>query len=427
MNKNVLIIVRDFIPYFPSLGGVIRMLKLAEYLSKKGINVTILCAKGKPISFFGYEELISKLNIVYLEDSLQYYYTSSILNTNQDNGKHKQGLRKFLVIIKRILDEVSIPDKGIFFIFKFYKQALYLIKKHNISSIIVSSPPHSTQIIGFMLKLILKNKIRYIIDYRDGWNTLRIFKKNFKILSIISKYLEKRILSEADHILCVSYPLQRKISQHILDIQSKSTVVMNGYDLDMKEIIQNENLNFKRDSILNISYFGAINDYKSSFRNPTNFLQILEKFNKPICLKMFGSIQINEKWSFALGKKIGLFGNLAHDKALVEMTKADLLVIFHSQIEDADEVIPGKIFEYILAEKPILAIGPDNFAAAQMVKEYHLGYVMNILDPSDMLSRLEQIYSDWEAGKLVSYQSSETFSRQFQYEKIVKLLLSGAD
>ena len=392
------------------------MLKLAEYLSQKEYNVTILCAKGRPINYFGYEEIISKLNIIYLEDSLQYYYTSSILNTNNK----KNSLRKILTTIKQFFDEFSIPDKGIYFAFKFYKKALSLINEHDISTVIVSSPPHSTQIIGFMLKLRLGKKIKYIIDYRDGWNTLKIFRKKIGILNNISKYLEKKILNKADHILCVSFPLQKKITQQILNIMDKSTVVMNGYDLEMKK---NPRENIKKDnSVLNISYFGAINDYKSSFRNPVSFLEVLNKFTGAICLNMYGAIHINKNWNSILKSKLKVYGNLSHDEAVAEMEKADLLVVFHSQVEDADEVIPGKIFEYILAEKPILIVGPQEFAAAEIVKKYQFGYVMNIFDSNDMLFQLNKIYSDWKNKKLISYRASEIFSRQFQYEKILKLL-----
>ena len=57
-SKKILIIVRDFIPYYHSLGGVMRVLKLAEFLTEKDVSVYILSAKGVEIDYFGYRKIV---------------------------------------------------------------------------------------------------------------------------------------------------------------------------------------------------------------------------------------------------------------------------------------------------------------------------------------------------------------------------------
>ena len=69
--KSILIICHHFIPYYHSLGGVIRVISLAEFFQKKGYKVYVLTSRGVNFGYFGYEELFKKLHVIYLNDQIK--------------------------------------------------------------------------------------------------------------------------------------------------------------------------------------------------------------------------------------------------------------------------------------------------------------------------------------------------------------------
>ena len=95
-------------------------------------------------------------------------------------------------IVKNIVRVLSVPDLGILSIPKFLLRLYPIIKTADIDTVIVSSPPHSSQIISLLLKVIFKDKIFLVVDYRDGWNTFDIFKESNFVKRSLSEKVEKK-------------------------------------------------------------------------------------------------------------------------------------------------------------------------------------------------------------------------------------------
>ena len=207
--KKILIIAGDFIPYSPSLGGVIRILTLSEFLIRNGFEVHIITSKSKFFGYFGYEESLKKINVHYIENRIQSYIFKSTADKkkyldDKGYGKAKKGrLIKRLTTgikyrMKNIVLEFCVPDINIFMKDKFVKKAVELIKNEDIANLLISSPPHSMQVVGTKLKKYFGNKINYIADYRDSWNTIRLFSKNNFISKTLSRHYEKKALCASD-------------------------------------------------------------------------------------------------------------------------------------------------------------------------------------------------------------------------------------
>lgn len=428
-EKKVLIISRDFIPYFPSLGGVIRILKMAEFLTNEGITVYILSAGGESISYFGYKNLVDKMNITYFDDPLQKYFNKKAkFAFNMERRSHKKN--QTTTLCKKVISDFIIPDLGVFFVNRYVQIGLKIIKKHGIKNIIVTSPPHSTQMIGFKLKKILKNNINYIIDYRDSWNTTNIFSKKLLLTQYLSKKLEYNILKTADKFIYVSTPILKKICNTYFNISGKAFLIMNGYDNNMfSDIYPNDSECHveSSSSSLKIGYFGSISSNKNSFRNAERLFNALIKFQKnntQIKLIFFGEANIDKMWRDRLKGTMEIRGNVSHQRAIQLMRTMDVLMILHSQKNGADEVITGKLFDYLLAERPIFVVGPKDMEAIRLVKERQLGYYADIYNNEDILHTLNCIYQDWQNNRLISYSLNDVqdFSRQHQYYKLLDIL-----
>jgi glycosyltransferase involved in cell wall biosynthesis len=416
-HNQVLVISRDFVPYFPSLGGVVRVLKMSEFLDQNGFIPVILSSKGYEINYFGYEEEIKKLRITYIEDFIQ--KRNNLASLNKAVPKKKNVV---LSRIKRFVNQFIIPDTGVFVLFRYISYSNHLISKYNIANVIITSPPFSMQLVGLWIKLKYRGRINLIVDYRDGWNTTKIHRKENRFSSLLSREMERSVLKRANYLTACSKETIEQIDKKIISISSKAHLVMNGFDSSMISKIKYE---YKKGEVVRVGYFGAISDKKQSYRNPAQLLSILRVyFNGRIDISFYGDIDLDPSWKIELEDQIGIYPGLSHLEALNEMTKFDILLVLHTEKDGASEVLTGKLFDYLLSLRPILVIGPESMAAKELVENKKLGYTCNSEDQDNMIGTLEKIYHDWENDDLPAYTLNDImeFSRQGQYRELVDLL-----
>ena len=433
MKKKVLIIIREFIPYSLSIGSCMRVIKMAEFFAQNGMEVFILSGKGQKISYFGYENLINKVKVIYVPDTLIFYLTSmskslheTKFNTSDTKKANvvKRFIANFMKYFQGFVNEIFVPDVFVCTNHSYYKKTSEIIENEKIKNVIISSPNHSIQLVGLLLKKKYGDKINLIVDYRDSWNGTGIFKKKLYPFQLINEYLEKKVLKNMDYFTYAVPLILKKINEKYFDITKKSLLVMNGYDENI-----NVSGNFNKDNkndVLTIGHFGSISDNPyNNFRNPELFFKALLKFNRKIKLCFYGSVTISKKWQDKMNDILEIGENLSHTEALKMMQKMDVLLMVHSKIDGGDEPIPAKFFEYILVEKPILLVGPNNMEIGKMIKKDGLGYVMDIYSEQDMLNKTDIIYRYWETDKLVKYnkENFKKYSRQKQYKKILEILI----
>ncbi len=421
-SRNILIIVRDFPPYYHSMGGIVRVLKLAQFLTNHGINVYVLAAKGKAIDYFGYEDLIKKFKVTYVDDPWQAFYNDQYLKYRDKRNTLYGSHNPFVNFFRNIIQEVCIPDMGRFLVHKYVTQAKYFIQQHNIKNVFVSSPPHSTQVIGLELKKYFKDKIKLFTDYRDSWNTTAASQKRLLVNRWLSERLESRILALTDYLIYCSPPMLTKINQKFFSVSEKSLFMMNGYDQNM--ILSP--LQRTRNKVLTIGFFGRM--YTDSHTrwsiNPAPFFMALMKFAKPIKLVIYGPVSIDPYWRNALKDILEIKAPVNHNQVIPLMRQCDVLLVVYSEKEGADEFMSGKIFDYMVAERPILVVSPKGVEAGKLVQKENIGYVADIHDTKNVIDVLNQIYTLWEKDELLSYsiKSLEQYSRQYQYSKLLPLL-----
>ncbi len=427
MAKRILIITRDFLPYANSLGSVLRMLKLGDFLADRGYEVHILAAEGEPISTFGYEATLQRFTLHYAPDRFQRYSTRFwIAQQSAGQGSHPAAKQSVTRWVKtRLLAytyRVIIPDGGLLSGRNLANAAQDIAERFHIRNVIVSSPPHSTQAIGYILKKRMGRRINYIFDYRDSWNTLGIFAAKNPITRWVSKRMENSALRMADHITYQSAPVLTKLNNMFFNVSSKATLVMNGFDEKMtrgRPTIRPET------KTISIGYFGAISDIPSSYRNPTTFFEAVEASKLPIKIIFFGDINLRGDWGRRLGEKIEVHANVSHDEALRRMSEMDLLMLLHTQEQGSDEVIPGKLFEYMLAERPILVLGPDGMEAKRITTVEGIGYTADASNKDEITATLLAIYSDWRENRLPEVDAKKlcNYSRQRQYMRLLTNVL----
>jgi glycosyltransferase involved in cell wall biosynthesis len=84
-------------------------------------------------------------------------------------------------------------------------------------------------------------------------------------------------------------------------------------------------------------------------------------------------------------------------------------------------VIPGKVFEYLAAERPILAAVPVGGAAARLINELDAGVVAPEADVEALRSALVELHGRWRRGELAVNLSAEQRARVDRRAKVEQL------
>ncbi|MFO0267059.1 MAG: hypothetical protein ACK51D_08945, partial [Cyclobacteriaceae bacterium] len=84
--------------------------------------------------------------------------------------------------------------------------------------------------------------------------------------------------------------------------------------------------------------------------------------------------------------------------------------------------LPGKFFEYLASGNPILAIGPPDGDAAQILRDTKAGVLVDRGDRAGLQAALETYFSKWEQGGVTDNRSVGRFSRKALTQQLVEII-----
>ncbi|MDI6400516.1 hypothetical protein QLX67_00785 [Balneolaceae bacterium ANBcel3] len=371
--------------YWPPSGGagVQRFLKFVKYLPDCGLKPVVLtCANPSyPLLDPSLEEDIPEGTAVYLARTVEPFslYSSLsgkpldvIASPSRSLGTNQSGVSQKL--IQWIRANIFIPDARAGWIPFARKKALELIRQHSISSVITTGPPHSTHYIGKYLKK--KAGIRWIADFRDPWTDIHYNQvlPRTCITRWIDRKLEASVLTAADEITVTAPGTARYFSEKV---DRSYHVITNGFDPDDFGPPPAAD---KKEASFVIRHIGSI--METSF--PTSLINVLSEPEFDKCtFEFIGGIHpgLKEKAAQPELKKVLRFTPyLPHKEAVKKMQEADINVVIVHQSTDSRILIPGKVFDYLKAGKPILVLGPPDGDAASIVHECRAGKAFDYED-----------------------------------------------
>ncbi|MEX0680922.1 MAG: glycosyltransferase family 4 protein [Balneolales bacterium] len=409
--KNVLIVTY----YWPPSGGagVQRFLKFVKYLPQFDIRPVVLTCSNPtyPILDPSLVEDIPSTVQVYKSRSLEPFKLYSRLAgisaekaASPTIALSKEHLSVMQRAARFIRANLFIPDARLGWVPFARKKALHLIRTHNIDRIITTGPPHSTHFIGLWIKQ--KTGITWIADFRDPWSDIhynRVLPRT-GLAKMTDHKLELKILKHADHITVTAPGTAALITRNV----SRSChVITNGFDPDDFDTsgyppthtgrirtsdsgsefspVHPETGNFL------IRHVGSITETSV----PENLFQALSRLQSlPVRMEFIGSshemvqFQIREHGIESIVKQ---HPYVPHKEAIRLMQQSDMNVVVVHRSDDSRILIPGKLFDYLKAGKPIMIIGPVDGDAAEIVRKCNIGKAFDYDDyegPADWIRTL---------------------------------------
>lgn len=414
--------------YWPPAGGpgVQRWLKFVKYLRDFDVEPVVYAPQNPeyPIIDRTFEKEIPEGIKIYKQKIFEPYQLASVFskkNTKRISSgiiqtKNQSLLERALLWIR---GNLFIPDARKFWIKPSVRYIQQLIEEEDIHTIITTGPPHSVHLIGLELKA--NNDINWIADFRDPWTSIGYHKKLKLTKSSQKKHLqmESEVLKYADSIIVTSTTTKKEFSK-ITD--QPITVITNGFD--------NNKISFhKLNDTFTISHIGSL----LSGRNPKVLWQALqelteenEDFKKELELELIGVVSkdvLESIQSHGLEPYVHLEGYVSHEKAIERQQRSQVLLLVEIDSEETKGIIPGKFFEYIKSERPILGIGPQGWEVAQMISETNSGSSFNYMDGKGIKEQLLEWFVAYQNKELhVKSRHIEQYSRRELTRKLAQLI-----
>ena len=413
--------------YWPPAGGpgVQRWLKFVKYLRDFEVEPIVYVPKNPhyPIIDKSFEaEIPSGITIIKQPINEPYQLAgifskkeSKTISSGIIKDEKQQGfLQKMMLWVR---GNLFIPDARMLWVKPSVKFLSAYLNENTIETIITTGPPHSLHLIGKHLKENLK--LNWIADFRDPWTKIGYHQKLKLTKASQQKHLrlEREVLETADHILTTSFTTKKDFSK----ITKKPiSVITNGFDDDeVEEVALAEKFR--------LSHIGSL----LSERNPLELWKALqelvsekEDFAKDLELVLAGKVSesvVSSIREHQLGKYLIEKGYLSHEESLIQQRKAQVLLLIEIDKEETQGIIPGKFFEYVKANRPILAMGPKGWDVIRLLEETQAGKYFNYTSKEEIKHQVYAWYQEYKSGKLRVNSSTEKIE-QFHRKKLTEKL-----
>jgi glycosyltransferase involved in cell wall biosynthesis len=315
-----------------------------------------------------------------------------------------------------------VPDKSVTWAPNAIPTATRIVKREGIDAVLTTSPPNSVNLIGAAVKAA--TGVRWVADLRDPLiadadNPVERLPARLK--ENVQRGVARLVASQADAIVTAWDGIADEIRGY--EPQAEITVIPNGADYD-----DFEGLDYTPAERFRITHTGSF----FGKRNPRPFLTALQESGlDSVVARFVGELTTRDReWAEALGlgDRLELLPFGSRRRALAYQRDSEALLLLLPEAGDRGApVLPGKIFEYLAAERPILAAVPPTGAAANLVRESGAGVVVPPDDAGAIREALIGLEARWRAGRLngtpLPAELRERISRRKRVQELSELLL----
>lgn len=418
--KQALIVAYYFAPH--SHSGVQRPLKFAKYLPDFGYQPTVLTCGNM------------RWNV--RDESLLDEVEGSHVDTVRLNAPHFGSLEGPLLsrrlpgrLILKI--EAALFEDRADWAMGNLRRAVALARRISAHVVYTTGPPHSVHFMGWYLKR--KLGIPWIIDFRDPLSLDPAFRNRRGLDGLVVgmrrslfRHYEQMWLGEADTALTVSDPMTEDLRAAYPHSRCPVETITNGYDeQDFSRVVPLPGSHDRCTIVYTGKLFGG--------RNPRVFL---EGVRHAIALRpeLKGQIEISFVGDYPnhildmlcaadLKSVVKLAGPAEHSRCLAYQLGADVNLLLVSPIGAGGgrHTLTGKIFEYLRAGRPILALVPEG-AAKEFIDRNGLGLTVAPGDSRSVSDALLFLVDRWRNQRLGGYAASEELLPQFERRALTRRL-----
>lgn len=292
---------------------------------------------------------------------------------------------------------IELPDGYNLWAWRAARVAEALAAERRIDLIYTTLPPFSAAWVGYRVRR--RTGLPWVVDYRDLWtgDVLREWLPGWR--SRLERRIEKSLISNADAVITVSDQKTKFVRRLVGDSVGRWETITNGYDVEEFAGLKRTR---KPDGLVNFVFTGRL--FKN--RRGYAFCEALGELRRErpdlaskVRVHFLGGVSPDIRARFdrliadyALEGQLVFTGDIPYAAAKQAQIDADYLLLIVDTGATSDGVIPGKLFEYVAARRPIFAL-TDPGATASIISEGRLGWVMDAEDKDGCKALLAEVLS----------------------------------
>ncbi len=380
MSERRLVVVPYYYPPFPGSGN--RWPAMARYLRRAGHSVTVVATDA-----FGRLSEPEEEGIIRVGDLRSARLLRWLLRRGEQG---LAGSAAIEVPPTALLTKTLVPDAQVLTWLPGAVLAVRrLVARKKIDCLVTSGPPDSTHLIGLLLR---PHRVAWVADFRDGWR-YEPLREPFPtgLQRGLDSWLERRVARMADVTVGATRPIADDLERRL---RARAAYVPSGWDPDAAS----EPSTLARDhvaGVVTLAYTGTFSGVRGS--DPEPLLRALAKVNAdgslpPLRLVLAGRLTAEERNLIdrsGVADAVEHLGIVDRAGALALQRSADALVLITSR--DVS-VATGKIFEYLGAGRPIVALAQNN-EAARIIGETNTGVCVPPDDVDAIIAALRRVVS----------------------------------
>ncbi|MBX2969578.1 MAG: glycosyltransferase [Cyclobacteriaceae bacterium] len=427
--KRVLIITY----YWPPSGGigVLRCLKFAKYFRQFGWEPIIYTASNPQYPYIDHsndKDVPEGVEILKHPIFEPFSLFKKITRRKKDEpisnplvtkGENRSVIEKLAIWIRA---NFFIPDARALWIKPSVKFLSQYLRENKVDAILSNGPPHTNSIIA--CRLAQQFSVPWLADFQDPWTQVDYYSlfPIGKRADRIHKRMEQEVFKTASKITIVSPAWKRDLEE----IGAKDVdVVYWGYDED-----DFKNLSIHKEEKFQIVHAGILGEdrYAENF-----FIAISElcnefpEFERDLHIRFFGMVDHSIQKSIQennIAHMAQLEGTKPRNEILSIVASADLLLLPLNKSKNINGRIPGKLFEYLRTQVPILCIGPQTSDVALILSHTGAGKTFEYEDKVGIKTFIKSNYENYNLGlkTKTNIGAIEQFNVINQTKSIAKLL-----
>ena len=149
-------------------------------------------------------------------------------------------------------------------------------------------------------------------------------------------------------------------------------------------------------------------------------------FKSHLEIKLIGAVSqevLETIQQFGLNVYLNNLGYVSHVEAIAHQRKSQVLILIEINSADTKSIIPGKLFEYMVSNRPIIAIGPRDSDFSEIITNTNTGVFFDYSEKLKLKRVILDFYNQFLEGKLQSNGVGlQNYSRRNLTRNLVELL-----
>jgi glycosyltransferase involved in cell wall biosynthesis len=378
--------------YFPPAGGggVQRPLKFATHLPALGVETHVLAPSDS--KWIHADEELALPTQAWVH-RVRFVGPKGRKPAEELHGK--QGLERVTTQARLFGRRLLVPDENVTWNLTAIPAAIRIAREEKIDVVITTSPPGSLHLVGAAVKRTLG--IPWVADLRDSIVAhphRRAESVAVRAKEKAAQLVARTVARQADAIVAVSDAIADETRG--LGPTGRVVTIANGSDFD-----DFAGLPYEPNGRFRITHTGSF----FGKRDPKPFLQALADAQlEDVVVRFVGDFRAGDREfleSLGLGDRVELIDYVPRRRSLELQRDSEALLLLIPEAGGRGKgVLSGKVFEYLAAERPILAVVPPDGAAAELIRETNAGVVADADDVDAIRAALVDMHERWRQGEL---------------------------